>query len=90
MVHEARVLHARVKTTRDVHRVYTYEIDAQCVETGSKQPIYSREGPERVLRLARTHHKLIFDSHVWLVASALRKPRKHFPMHDARALELAS
>ena len=63
-MHEARVLHVRVNAARDVHRVYTYKIDAQRVEPGSKQPICSEKGPERVLRLARTQQTLIFDSNV--------------------------
>ena len=40
-VHEARVLRVRVKAARDVHRVYTYEIYAPRVGTGSKQPMHS-------------------------------------------------
>ena len=39
-VDEARVLSLRVKAFRDVHRVYTFGIDAQHVGTGSHQHIY--------------------------------------------------
>ena len=39
-VHAARVLRLRVTAVRDVQRVYTYEINAQRVGTGSHQHIY--------------------------------------------------
>jgi len=49
----ARVLHVRVNAARDVHRVYTYKIGAQRVETGSKQPTCSEK---KVLNGFRDSH----------------------------------
>ena len=42
-MHKGRVLHVHVKAARDVHRMRTYEIDVQRVETGSQQTIYIRK-----------------------------------------------
>ena len=70
-MHEARVLCVLGMASRDVHRIRTYEIDVQRVETGWKQPVYIRKGAGRVLRLARSQHMSLFNMNLVCGVSAL-------------------
>jgi hypothetical protein len=48
-VHAATVMHVRLKEARDVHRLYTYDIDAHLVEAvGLDASDIFRKCPERV------------------------------------------